>query len=167
MEGSPESNYRDLRDAWSECTAKCLTKLTKKRRNENEDRKTLLEDLKKIVRSKKLIPFPQQDIDPSALVYITKNQTKEENTMAAKKKATTKKATTKKTVTKKKATTKKKTASKRKPGVGAFIQEQIKKGKDNQSIADMIPSKFPHSSAGTNEVAWYRSKMRREGVIKD
>jgi hypothetical protein len=54
-------------------------------------------------------------------------------------------------------------AKARKPGVTQLIKDLILKGKDTEEICMEIADKFPASKAGSKEVSWCRSQLRKEG----
>ena len=53
----------------------------------------------------------------------------------------------------------------RKPGVTSFIKECLLKGLANEEICMEISSKFPASKAGTKEISWCRSQLKKEGAL--
>ena len=58
-------------------------------------------------------------------------------------------------------------AKKTRTGVGAFIKEKLLAGKMSaDDIATEIQDRFPESKAGKKEIAWYRSKLTRDGSLK-
>lgn len=97
----------------------------------------------------------------------------------AKKKATSKKAASKKTTARKKAPAKKATSKKAAvkkagtsprngasppQGIGLYIRDLIKQGKDNGQVCDAVLKKFPTANTKPHNVSWYRTKMRQEGL---
>ena len=95
-------------------------------------------------------------------------KTKKPTAKTATKKATaekpTIKAVAKKAVDKKPAA---KTGEKtRKPGVGALIKELILKNKETEAILEAVIAKFPEAATTANNVSWYRTKLRADGLLK-
>lgn len=50
-----------------------------------------------------------------------------------------------------------------KSSIGQTAKELIRKGLTNQEVLAKIREKFPHGATSPESIAWYRSKMRREG----
>lgn len=48
-----------------------------------------------------------------------------------------------------------------------FIREEIKAGGDNAKIAEKAAKKFGNNAINASYVAWYRNKMKKDGLIKD
>lgn len=90
---------------------------------------------------------------------------------AAAKKAAVKKTVAKKAAakpaTKKAAKTEAKTAEKtRKPGIGSLIKDLILKNKETEAILEAVLAKFPEATTTANNVSWYRTKLRADGLLK-
>ncbi len=85
--------------------------------------------------------------------------TEGDSSMATKKKAAKKTA---KPAAKKTA----KAAGPKKPGIGAFCEGMLAKGKDTETILAAVKKAFPGATTKAASIAWYRNKMREEGTLK-
>lgn len=101
--------------------------------------------------------------DKEPTVATTKSKIKK-TANAAKKAAPAKKDSAKKAAPAKKAAASKESKP-RGLGIGAFCMDLINKGKTNPEIADAAQKKFG-SATSTSSVAWYRNKMKAEGLLK-
>jgi Arc/MetJ-type ribon-helix-helix transcriptional regulator len=45
--------------------------------------------------------------------------------------------------------------------IGELAQEQIKAGKTNQEVLEIVKGKYPGASTSLGSISWYRSKLRR------
>lgn len=52
-------------------------------------------------------------------------------------------------------------------GIGAFCNELILKGKSNEDVLTAVRTKFPGASTSASSVAWYRNKLKSEGLLKE
>ena len=51
--------------------------------------------------------------------------------------------------------------SERWPKIGAFAEQQLRKGKTNAEALEAVRAKFPGSATSLGSISWYRSKLRR------
>lgn len=53
--------------------------------------------------------------------------------------------------------------------IGTAAEEAIRKGLTNQGALDYVLTKFPHAATSIDSIAWYRSRMRKNGeaVVTD
>lgn len=51
-------------------------------------------------------------------------------------------------------------------GIGAFCSEAILKGKTNEEVLTAVRAKFPSASTSASSIAWYRNKLKSEGLLK-
>lgn len=52
-------------------------------------------------------------------------------------------------------------------GIGAYCNELILKGKSNEDVLTAVRTKFPDASTSASSVAWYRNKLKSEGLLKE
>ena len=50
-------------------------------------------------------------------------------------------------------------------GVGAFVREQLLKGKDTTTILEGVGKKFPEAHTNAASVSWYRTQLRNAGEL--
>ena len=50
-------------------------------------------------------------------------------------------------------------------GIGAFVREQLGKGKDTGFILAQVGAKFVGAKTSRASVAWYRTQMKEEGLL--
>lgn len=54
----------------------------------------------------------------------------------------------------------------RKPaGIGAYVAGLLLKGKSTEEILALVDAHFPGSHTSQGSVAWYRSKLHRQGKL--
>lgn len=47
------------------------------------------------------------------------------------------------------------------PSIGKVAQRELKAGKTNLEVVDVVKKQFPGASTSSGSVSWYRSKLRR------
>lgn len=52
-------------------------------------------------------------------------------------------------------------------GIGAYCNELILKGKSNEDVLTAVRTKFPDASTSASSVAWYRNKLKSEGLLTE
>lgn len=67
----------------------------------------------------------------------------------------------------KKAAAKSNGAKPRGQGIGAYCNELILKGKSNEDVLTAVRTKFPDASTSASSVAWYRNKLKSEGLLAE
>jgi hypothetical protein len=50
-------------------------------------------------------------------------------------------------------------------GIGSYCNELILKGKSNEDVLTAVRTKFPEASTSASSVAWYRNKLKSEGLL--
>lgn len=50
-------------------------------------------------------------------------------------------------------------------GIGAYCMDLIQKGKSNAEVLEAAKKQFPDSKTSASSVAWYRNKLKADGVI--
>ncbi len=48
--------------------------------------------------------------------------------------------------------------------IGSYARKLIENGLTNKEVLEKVREKFPHGATSPESIAWYRSKMRREGL---
>lgn len=115
------------------------------------------------------------DASAAAFAKIAETSTKKpaakkaEKPVVAAKKAAVKKAKAEKFPTAAKKTAKANGAAKpaRGQGIGAYCNELILKGKSNEDVLTAVRTKFPDAATSASSVAWYRNKLKSDGLLKD
>lgn len=52
----------------------------------------------------------------------------------------------------------------RKQGIGTFCMDLIQKGKTNDQVLESVRAKFPDASTSASSIAWYRNKLKSDGL---
>jgi hypothetical protein len=47
--------------------------------------------------------------------------------------------------------------------IGDAAEDAIRRGRTNREVLELVRAKFPHGATSLESVAWYRSRLRRNG----